>query len=73
MRRAWASFAHTGTPGWPTFNLTEQVCCAHPPDPSRRPCRFDLDTTITHYPEQASASVWDWNDFAALEPAGGKR
>ena len=57
LRRAWATFARTGDPGWPAFDAVEQSTC-----------RFDVDTTIVRYPEQASVGVWDWDHFGALEP-----
>jgi len=45
MRRAWTAFATTGAPGWPD----------HATGATRL---FDVEPSVTSYPEQASREIW---------------
>jgi para-nitrobenzyl esterase len=55
MRKAWTSFASHGDPGWADYD-TDQ----------RRTQRFDTESTVMAYPEEASRLIWEGNTFGAL-------
>jgi para-nitrobenzyl esterase len=45
MRNAWTAFATTGDPGWPSYDTGSTRL-------------FDVDPTVTAYPEQVSRRIW---------------
>lgn len=45
MRRAWAAFAASGDPGWPSFDTGATRL-------------FDADPSVVPYPEQFSRNIW---------------
>lgn len=45
LRTAWIAFATTGDPGWPTYDTGATRL-------------FDLEPTVTTYPEQTSRQIW---------------
>ncbi|MGX9790415.1 carboxylesterase/lipase family protein [Mycobacterium sp. MMS18-G62] len=47
MSAAWRAFAATGDPGWPAYERVEQLTRV-----------FDVSSTTTRYPEQASQRIW---------------
>jgi para-nitrobenzyl esterase len=47
MSGSWRSFATKGDPGWPAYDIAEQLTRV-----------FDAPSGITSYPEQASQRIW---------------
>lgn len=47
MHGAWAAFAKTGDPGWPTYDLA-----------TRTTMRFDTTSSLVHDPERAVRHLW---------------
>jgi para-nitrobenzyl esterase len=47
MSAAWRTFAATGDPGWPAYEAVQQQTRV-----------FDVSSTTTRYPEQASQRIW---------------
>jgi para-nitrobenzyl esterase len=47
MSAAWRAFATTGDPGWPAYEAVQQQTRV-----------FDISSTTTRYPEQASQRIW---------------
>jgi para-nitrobenzyl esterase len=47
MSTAWRAFAATGDPGWPAYEAVRQQTRV-----------FDVSSTTTRYPEQASQRIW---------------
>ena len=59
MLAAWAAFANTGDPGWPSY------------DTERRPVQlFDRRPTVSAYPEESSRLIWQDYDFGVVSLAG---
>jgi len=56
MRSAWTSFAATGDPGWPAYDAVRRLSM-----------RFDTDSQVAGYLEEASRLIWEHHDFAPLE------
>lgn len=55
MRAAWVSFASTGDPCWPAFDLERRLVQI-----------FDDRPTVSAYPEDASRLIWEGHTFDAL-------
>jgi para-nitrobenzyl esterase len=55
MRAAWASFAANGDPGWPAYDSDRRLAQ-----------RFDTESAVTAYPEEASRRIWQSHIFPAL-------
>jgi para-nitrobenzyl esterase len=55
MRSAWTTFAHTGQPGWPTFDPEERLTQV-----------FDTNPVLTPYPEETTRRIWQNHTFSAL-------
>ena len=55
MRRAWTSFAGHGDPGWGAYDTDQRLTQ-----------RFDTESTVTAYPEEASRLIWESHAFDAL-------
>jgi para-nitrobenzyl esterase len=47
MSHAWRSFATNGDPGWQAYESVEQATRV-----------FDVESTVTRYPEQVSQQIW---------------
>lgn len=55
MRAAWISFATNGDPGWPAYDLGRRLTQL-----------YDVEPTVTTYPEEPSRLIWRDHTFAAL-------
>jgi para-nitrobenzyl esterase len=54
-RRAWTSFARSGDPGWPAYDLAQRTTCV-----------IDVEPTIAAYPEEISRRLWGEYVFDTL-------
>ena len=59
MQRAWTSFAHTGDPGWPAFDLDGRATWV-----------IDTEQLVLPYPEETSRALWAGHEFGALPLRG---
>jgi para-nitrobenzyl esterase len=55
MRQAWIAFAADGNPGWPTYDEEQRLTQV-----------FDVPSSVTPYPEEASRLLWQDHHFGAL-------
>ncbi len=55
MRDAWTAFAIHGDPGWPVYDTGQRLTQL-----------FDIQPTVTVYPEEASRLIWQDHTFSAL-------
>ena len=55
MRGAWTAFATHGDPGWPAYETEQRLVQL-----------FDVQPTITTYPEETSRRLWQDHTFTAL-------
>jgi para-nitrobenzyl esterase len=62
MRAAWTSFATDGDPGWPAYDARDRLTM-----------RFDEESLVTSYPEEASRQIWQDHTFAPLPLISGSR
>jgi para-nitrobenzyl esterase len=54
-RRAWTTFARSGDPGWPAYDLARRTTCV-----------IDVETTTAAYPEEVSRQLWKSYVFDTL-------
>jgi para-nitrobenzyl esterase len=54
-RRAWTTFARSGDPGWPAYDLERRSTCV-----------IDAEPTVAAYPEEVSRRLWQESVFDTL-------
>ncbi|MFC7247125.1 carboxylesterase/lipase family protein [Catellatospora aurea] len=62
MRAAWTAFAAHGDPGWPAYDTAQRLVRI-----------FDVQPTVTAYPEETSRLIWQDHTFQALPLIGQPR
>jgi para-nitrobenzyl esterase len=55
FRTAWTTFAHTGAPGWPEYDVTQRLTAL-----------FSIDLTTAPYREEPSRRLWSPHQFAPM-------